>query len=131
VETFRRYLQRCWAPRNHSTAVFSGLVKLAAAGRAALCRRFASYCPHSKELACKKALPKYQARNRACQGLITPGMLLALQNAFYQLLHASSLERGVVDTVRAGGDTDTNAAIAGALLGAVHGRDVIPQQWFV
>ena len=26
----------------------------------------------------------------------------------------------------AGGDTDTNAAIAGALLGAVHGRDAIP-----
>jgi hypothetical protein len=29
----------------------------------------------------------------------------------------------------AGGDTDTNGAIAGALLGAVHGRDAIPPQW--
>lgn len=29
-----------------------------------------------------------------------------------------------------GGDTDTNAAIAGALLGAVYGRDAIPVQWF-
>jgi hypothetical protein len=28
-----------------------------------------------------------------------------------------------------GGDTDTNAAIAGALLGAVHGRKAIPAQW--
>lgn len=28
-----------------------------------------------------------------------------------------------------GGDTDTNAAIAGALLGAVHGRDAIPSTW--
>jgi ADP-ribosylglycohydrolase len=56
-------------------------------------------------------------------------VLIALQNAFYQLLHAPSLEEGVVRTVMAGGDTDTNAAIAGALLGAVHGRDAIPRQW--
>lgn len=56
-------------------------------------------------------------------------VLLALQNAFFRLLHASSLEEGVVATVMAGGDTDTNAAIAGALLGAVHGREAIPAQW--
>ena len=56
-------------------------------------------------------------------------VLIALQNAFYQLLHAPSLEEGVVQTVMAGGDTDTNAAIAGALLGAVHGREAIPPQW--
>lgn len=34
-----------------------------------------------------------------------------------------------MQTVMAGGDTDTNAAIAGALLGAVSGRDAIPPQW--
>jgi ADP-ribosyl-[dinitrogen reductase] hydrolase len=56
-------------------------------------------------------------------------VLIALQNAFYQLLHAPSLEDGIVRTVMAGGDTDTNAAIAGALLGAVHGRDAIPAPW--
>lgn len=56
-------------------------------------------------------------------------VLIAIQNAFYQLLHAPTLEDGVVQTVMAGGDTDTNAAIAGALLGAVHGRDAIPPQW--
>lgn len=28
-----------------------------------------------------------------------------------------------------GGDTDTNAAIAGALLGALHGREGIPHRW--
>jgi ADP-ribosylglycohydrolase len=56
-------------------------------------------------------------------------VLIALQNAFYQLLHAPTLEDGVVDTVMAGGDTDTNAAVAGALLGAVHGRDAIPWRW--
>ena len=56
-------------------------------------------------------------------------VLVAFQNAFFQLLHASSPEKGIVNTVRAGGDTDTNAAIAGALLGAVHGRQNIPRQW--
>jgi ADP-ribosylglycohydrolase len=56
-------------------------------------------------------------------------VLIALQNAFWQLLHAADLEEGVVDTVLRGGDTDTNAAIAGALLGAAHGRDAVPARW--
>jgi len=56
-------------------------------------------------------------------------VLVALQNALYQLLHADSLEEGVVDTVMAGGDTDTNACIAGALLGACHGLEAVPERW--
>jgi ADP-ribosylglycohydrolase/fructose-1,6-bisphosphatase/inositol monophosphatase family enzyme len=59
------------------------------------------------------------------QGLV----VIALQNAFYQLLHAASFEEGVVDTIMHGGDTDTTAAIAGALLGAVHGREAVPESW--
>ena len=54
---------------------------------------------------------------------------IALHNAFYQALHASSVEAGLVDTVAGGGDTDTNAAIAGALLGAIHGLTAIPARW--
>ena len=56
-------------------------------------------------------------------------VLIAFQNALWQLVHAPSLEEGVVDTVMRGGDTDTNAAIAGALLGAVYGREAIPAEW--
>jgi ADP-ribosylglycohydrolase len=56
-------------------------------------------------------------------------VLVALQNAFYQLLHAPSLDEALVDTVGQGGDTDTNGAIAGALLGAVQGREAIPLRW--
>lgn len=56
-------------------------------------------------------------------------VLIAFQNAFYHLLHAPTLEEGVVATVMVGGDTDTNAAIAGALLGAVHGYEALPAQW--
>ena len=56
-------------------------------------------------------------------------VLIAFGNALWQLLHAPNLEEGVVDTVGRGGDTDTNAAICGALLGAVCGREAIPNQW--
>ena len=56
-------------------------------------------------------------------------VLIALRNALWQLLHATSLEEGVIDTIMRGGDTDTNAAICGALLGAVHGRDAVPGRW--
>lgn len=54
---------------------------------------------------------------------------IALQNAYHQLLHAPSLEEGVVRTVMHGGDTDTNGCIAGALLGAVHGEEAVPSAW--
>ena len=56
-------------------------------------------------------------------------VLLAFHNALWQLLHAPSLEEALVDTVGRGGDTDTNATICGALLGAVHGRDAVPARW--
>jgi hypothetical protein len=45
------------------------------------------------------------------------------------MLHTPSLEEALVDTVMRGGDTDTNAAICGALLGALYGLDAIPSRW--
>lgn len=56
-------------------------------------------------------------------------VLTALQNAFYWLNHGAPLEETVIATVAQGGDTDTNAAICGALLGAVQGRTAIPTRW--
>ncbi len=56
-------------------------------------------------------------------------VLTALRNALWQLLHAPNLEEAVVDTIMRGGDTDTNGAICGALLGAVYGRNAVPSQW--
>ena len=57
-------------------------------------------------------------------------VLVALQNAFYALFH-ESFEEGLVRTVGQGGDTDTNAAIAGALLGAAQGREAVPPRWIL
>ena len=56
-------------------------------------------------------------------------VLIAFRNALWQLLHAPNLEEAIVDTVMRGGDTDTNAAICGALVGAVYGRDAVPERW--
>lgn len=56
-------------------------------------------------------------------------VLLAFQNALWQLLHAENLEEAIIDTVERGGDTDTNAAICGALLGAVYGMSALPKRW--
>ena len=53
--------------------------------------------------------------------------LVGLQNAFFCLMNLD-FEDAVRKTVAQGGDRDTNAAIAGALLGALHGRDAIPAQ---
>lgn len=56
-------------------------------------------------------------------------VLIAFQNALWQLLHATSPEEALVDTILRGGDTDTNAAICGALIGAVSGIDALPARW--
>ena len=40
-----------------------------------------------------------------------------------------SVEEGLRHVVSLGGDTDTNAAVSGALLGALHGRGALPGAW--
>jgi ADP-ribosyl-[dinitrogen reductase] hydrolase len=77
----------------------------------------------------RAALDAAAAAPPVCDGPRQGWVLIALQNAFHELLHAPSLEEGVVATVRRGGDTDTNGAVAGALLGAVYGRPAVPAQW--
>ncbi|HEX6791585.1 MAG TPA: ADP-ribosylglycohydrolase family protein [Candidatus Krumholzibacteria bacterium] len=56
-------------------------------------------------------------------------VLVATQNALWQLLHAESFEDALIDTVNRGGDASANAAVCGALIGAVCGRGVIPERW--
>ena len=57
-------------------------------------------------------------------------VLIALQNAFFHL-KSSSFEAALVQTVGRGGDSDTNAAVCGALLGAALGRQAIPSRWIL
>jgi ADP-ribosyl-[dinitrogen reductase] hydrolase len=56
-------------------------------------------------------------------------VLLCLERALLSLRDAASFESGLIDVVNLGGDTDTNGAVAGALLGARFGPDGIPERW--
>ena len=58
-------------------------------------------------------------------GFVVP----ALQAAWSAVRHTSTLPDGLAAAVRAGNDTDTVAAIAGALLGARHGASSVPAAW--
>jgi len=42
---------------------------------------------------------------------------------------AGDLTAGILDAVNAGGDTDTNASMVGAILGALYGEEAIPADW--
>ncbi|MDG1279964.1 MAG: inositol monophosphatase family protein [Pseudorhodobacter sp.] len=73
-------------------------------------------------LTARDSLPPDFTRN---QGWV----LTAFGNAFHRLWREQDFSDALVETVMSGGDCDTNAAIAGALLGAAYGREAIPQAW--
>ncbi|MCQ2444754.1 MAG: ADP-ribosylglycohydrolase family protein, partial [Mailhella sp.] len=54
---------------------------------------------------------------------------IAFGNALWHLMNTGSTEDAVCATVAKGGDTDTNAAICGALMGAAYGEESVPLQW--
>jgi ADP-ribosyl-[dinitrogen reductase] hydrolase len=56
-------------------------------------------------------------------------VVAALQAAWSALVHGSSLREVLELAVRSGNDTDTVAAIAGALAGAVYGAAELPAEW--
>ncbi|MDR2612503.1 MAG: ADP-ribosylglycohydrolase family protein [Deltaproteobacteria bacterium] len=56
-------------------------------------------------------------------------VLIAFRNALWRLASGQGLAEALADTAGEGGDADTNCAICGALLGAVHGLAAVPVQW--
>ena len=54
---------------------------------------------------------------------------VAFRLAFWHAVHTPSWRDAVVDVASRGGDADTNAAIAGALLGARDGAAALPAPW--
>ena len=56
-------------------------------------------------------------------------VLHTVELAFSALAHSASLEDGLVTVISRGGDTDTNGAVAGALLGAKFGKSQVPDRW--
>lgn len=55
--------------------------------------------------------------------------LLSLRAALISFWRAESFEQGLRHVIEVGGDTDTNGAIAGAVLGARFGLGGIPERW--
>jgi len=53
--------------------------------------------------------------------------LITLSVALWTYWHTSSFEEGLLAVVNAGGDADTNAAVACAILGAKYGFETIPK----
>ena len=56
-------------------------------------------------------------------------VLVCFERGVRALLSVTTFEEGVVEVVNMGGDTDTNGAVAGALLGARSGLAAIPARW--
>ncbi len=55
--------------------------------------------------------------------------VLTMQAGLWAATTPLNLEEALVAMVSAGGDTDTNGALAGAVLGARYGASAIPQRW--
>jgi ADP-ribosyl-[dinitrogen reductase] hydrolase len=55
--------------------------------------------------------------------------LTALGNAMYHLYNTDNVIDAMNQTIKQGGDTDTNSAILGALFGSVYGLSHMPDQW--
>ena len=56
-------------------------------------------------------------------------VLIAFHNALYRLMNCDSPEQAIRETALMGGDTDTNCAIAGGLVGAYYGFNSFPSDW--
>ena len=56
-------------------------------------------------------------------------VVTTLQAGLYHGLTAETAEKAIIDAVMMGGDTDTIAAVAGAVAGARFGREALPDRW--
>ncbi|MBP5273839.1 MAG: ADP-ribosylglycohydrolase family protein [Abditibacteriota bacterium] len=54
---------------------------------------------------------------------------LSLKVAVSALMNYDDFETPIVEIINKGGDADTNACIAGSLLGALYGEEGIPERW--
>jgi ADP-ribosylglycohydrolase len=55
--------------------------------------------------------------------------LKTMAAGLWAYFHATSYEHGISTIIRQGGDADTNAAVAGSILGAKFGLNNIPSNW--
>jgi ADP-ribosylglycohydrolase len=91
---------------------------------------FESITHHAEESTILREIIRRARKTPPADYLTRPDVVaVALHNALWQLTHVPSFEEALVHTIAHGGDTAGNAAVCGALLGAVYGIQAIPKKW--
>jgi ADP-ribosyl-[dinitrogen reductase] hydrolase len=98
---------------------------LAGGGRRDLIGAASERIPQSDVSGAIDVVPTLLERDLKGSGYV----LNAMQIALWFVTNTSSFEEAVVGAVMVGDDTDTNAAVTGALAGAVYGYGAIPERW--
>ncbi|HEU4700191.1 MAG TPA: ADP-ribosylglycohydrolase family protein [Gemmatimonadales bacterium] len=80
-------------------------------------------------LAAVRRVPLERREDLAVEGPGAADAVRCVEIALWFARHEPDLERGLVWLANAGGDTDTNAAVAGGLMGARDGVGAIPARW--
>lgn len=76
-----------------------------------------------------RRVPRERRDDLALTGPAAGYTVLCMEVALWAAWHEPSLEAALVWLANAGGDTDTNAAVAGGLLGARDGERAVPSRW--
>ena len=76
-----------------------------------------------------RRVPLLARRELQLEGAGANSALTCMTVALWFAHHEPLLERGLIDLANSGGDTDTNAAVAGGLMGARDGAAAIPARW--
>ncbi|MGF1573526.1 MAG: ADP-ribosylglycohydrolase family protein [Sumerlaeia bacterium] len=93
---------------------------------------YTNFTPFLSYQANKDAVPAALAEMKALKlrDLHNTGFCVhTLQVVCYALIHAQSYEEGISMIAKLGGDSDTNGAVGGCLLGAQYGLSGIPSEW--
>jgi ADP-ribosyl-[dinitrogen reductase] hydrolase len=81
----------------------------------------------------REAMHRVPRESEADLPITRPGeagyVVHCIEIAFWFVTHDRTLEDSLIYLAQAGGDTDTNAAVAGALLGARYGEAALPPRW--
>lgn len=80
-------------------------------------------------LAAVRRVPRARREDLVLTGPGAGYTVLCMEVALWAAWHEPVLEPALVWLANAGGDTDTNAAVAGGLLGARDGEAAVPRRW--
>ncbi len=76
-----------------------------------------------------RRVPRERREDLALTGSASGYTVLCMEVALWAAWHEPSLESALLWLASAGGDSDTNAAVAGGLLGARDGEGAVPRRW--